>query len=119
MAKAKNNPIAPVEFELTNGEVVELVITWGLLIQLRSKSKHDYQRYSKLVSGGVSDDIIGMVTIVYAGYLCGLINKQGDTKGCMTEEEFLELVPNDYSAVTIAVNGMLSPKSQRASENPS
>ena len=108
MAKPKLN--TTVDFELADGQTVQLTITWALLMQLRSKSKSDYERYSKLVTGGIKDDILGAVTVLYIGYLCRYVQQNGTADGAMSESAFVELVPNDYELVIKTMNHLLSPK---------
>lgn len=117
MAKPKLN--TTIDFPLNDGRTVKLTITWGLLIQLRSKSKHDYERYSKMVTGGVQNDVLGALTVVYIGYLCNYIDENGSADGAMSESQFAELAPNDYALVLNTMNELLSPKSKRDSVNPS
>lgn len=114
-----SNLNSEIMFELTNGESVSLTLTWGLLIQTRSKSKSDYTRFSKMVTGGIGDDILGSLTILYAAYLCGYIKNNGSTTGCMTENDFIELAPNDFRLVMETSRSLLDPKGAGDSENPS
>lgn len=108
MDKKKLN--TSIDFELINGDTVPLTISWGLLYQVRSKSKADYERYSKMVSAGVKDDVLGYVTIIYMGYLCAYIQQNGKPDGAMSEKDFLDLVPNDMELVVKTANALLSPK---------
>lgn len=108
-----------IDFELTNGEKVSLTLTWGLLIQTRSKSKADYTRFSKMVTGGIGDDVLGHLIILYAGYLCGYIKEHGGTAGCMSEQAFIDLVPDNFRAVVETSQELLDPKQAGDSVNPS
>lgn len=108
-----------IDFELTNGEKVPLTLTWGLLIQTRSKSKADYTRFSKMVTGGIGDDVLGSLTILYAAYLCGYIKEHGSTSGCMSEQAFIDLVPDNFRAVIETSQELLDPKPAGDSVNPS
>lgn len=99
-----------LDFELNDGSIVPLTITWGLLMQIRSKSLSDYKRFSKMVAGGVGDDILGCITILYAAYLCGHIDEHGGTVGCMAESDFIDAVPNNYRLVMETTQKLLDPK---------
>lgn len=110
---------ARVDFELTNGETVGLTLTWGLLAQLRRKDKHAYTEYSRMVTGASQDDVLGMVYILYAAYLCGLIDETGSLDGAMTEGEFLEVCPNDYSLVARTATELIAPKASEDSDSRS
>lgn len=115
----KNNLSSEIMFELTNGETVPLTLTWGLLMQTRSKSKSDYTRFSKMVTGGISGDVLGSLTILYAAYLCGYIKEHGGTSGCMSEQDFIDLVPDNFRIVIEAAQNLLDPKQAGDSVNPS
>lgn len=119
MTKNKNKLNSEIMFELSNGESVPLTLTWGLLMQTRSKSKADYTRFSKIIAGGIGDDVLGSLTILYAGYLCGYINEYGDTSGCMSEQEFIGLVPDNFRSVMETSQNLLDPKTAGDSVNPS
>ena len=115
----QNNFNNEIMFELTNGETVPLVLTWGLLMQTRSKSKADYTRFSKMVTGGLGGDVLGSLTILYAAYLCGYIKEHGGTSGCMSEQDFIDLVPDNFRAVIETSQSLLDPKPAGDSVTPS
>lgn len=98
------------EFELKDGSKVKLTLSWGLLIKLRSKSKSDYTRYSKMVTHGIGDDVLGMVTVLYAAYLCAYVDEKGSFTGAMSESEFTEKIPDSFRLVSETVNWLLDPK---------
>ncbi len=98
------------ELELKDGSKVKLTLSWELLIKLRSKSKSDYTRYSKMVTHGIGDDVIGMITVLYAAYLCAYVEEKGSFTGAMSESEFTAQVPDSYRLVSETVNWLLDPK---------
>ena len=116
MANLKNLPInQKIDFEMADGTVVRLTVAWILLLQVRSKSKSDYERYSKLLLRGAGDDILAMLTILYVAYLCGYIDDNGSVEGSMSEEEFVSLCPNDLGLIGETINKLLDPKGRRVS----
>lgn len=114
-----NNLSSTIMFELNNGESVPLTLTWGLLMQTRSKSKADYTRFSKMVTGGIGDDVLGSLTILYAAYLCGYIKEHGGTSGCMSEQDFIDLLPDNFRIVIETAQNLLDPKPAGDSVTPS
>ena len=64
-----------VDFEMADGSISKLTITWGLLMRVRSCSKGDYERFSKIVAQGIGGDVLKALTLVYCGYLCAYIQE--------------------------------------------
>ena len=103
-----------IPLELENGEIVQLTLNFGKLLNVRAKRKDIYDRYNKIMMDG-STDILDSATVVYVAYLCGLDNLEE----AMSEEEFMTLLP-PYTNVTINLFIELTrPKKQTDSEKPS
>lgn len=105
---------ASSEMEMADGTVVQLVITWGLLLRMSAIDKRLYKRFSKLVTKGFAEDILSAVTIVYCGYLCAYVSENGGTGGSLTEEEFTANLPNDINVITNAAMELIAPKAAEA-----
>ena len=103
-----------IPLELENGEIVQLTLNFGKLLNVRAKRKDVYDRYNNIMMNG-SKDILDSATVVYVAYLCGLENMED----AMSEEEFMTLLP-PYTNVTINLFVELTrPKKQTDSEERS
>ena len=118
MAK-KQKLNSTTQIEMSDGTALPLTITWGLLLKISAISKPLYKKFSRLVTGGVGDDVLGMLSIVYCGYLCAYLDENGTTAGCLTEEEFAAVAPNDINAITTAATELIAPKAARDSKTRS
>ena len=108
-----------VDFEMADGSISKLTITWGLLMRVRSCSKGDYERFSKIVAQGIGGDVLKALTLVYCGYLCAYIQEYGSADGCASEDEFAALVPNDVTYVLQKAGELVAPKAAAASASRS
>lgn len=95
-----------VEMTLENDEIVKLTITFAKLNILKSVNHELYQRYSRLIMQGNSEDILDMATMVYVAYWCANFGKEGMLK----EDEFIELVPFDMVELQRVNNALMRPK---------
>ncbi len=96
MSKEINNlKTTNMEFELNDGEKINLIINFSLLYQLRSKNKSIYDKYSKTILVG-SEDLFDFIQIIYVAYLCANIN---DLDNCMSFDTFIEKMPNDVRKI--------------------
>lgn len=111
MGKAKNTHI---EFELADGSTVKLTLTYWLLAKLKGCRKDAYARYNEVMVKGAKEELDNIV-VLYAAYLCGVIEEDGDAKGAMSEEDFMRAVPYDPQAMNDAIMGLIGPKGRRAS----
>lgn len=93
------------EFELTDGTVVKLTLTFGKLNLLKSVKNGLYERYCKMMFGK-SEDILDMVTMIYVAYWCANFGAEK----VYTEEEFIELVPFDFVEIERAYTALTQPK---------
>lgn len=95
-----------VEFELNNEETVKLTLTFGKLNMLKSANNSLYQKYSKFLMTGTSDDILDIVTMIYVAYWCANFGKEK----FYTLEEFIDLVPFDMVELERVNNALMRPK---------
>lgn len=96
------------DFELNNGEIVKLTLTFGRLALLKSVDNSLYNRYNK-ITNGKSDDILDVVTIVYVAYWCANYGNEQ----FYTEKEFTDLVPFDFHEIKRVYRDLTQPKKKR------
>ena len=78
-------------FELADGETVQMTLRYYNLYQLKSKNKQAYLKYNKIMIKGPEEELEN-VTILYTAYLCANLD---NIDMCMTEMEFLQRMPED------------------------
>lgn len=100
--------------EGNGGEEIKLTLAYRYLYQLRSKHKAQYDDYNKIITKGAQDEFDN-ITVLYTAYLCHLIAENGDTAGCMSFDEFLDILPYDREDIAKAVGMLISPKKTMAS----
>ena len=115
MPKAKPRMNAVTELTMSDGTVLKLTLTWGLLVKLRAKNKSLYKRFSSVITKGFVEDIVQALEIVYAGYICQYIDETGGTDDALTEDEFQAVAPNDIYEVIQAAQELIAPKAAAAS----
>lgn len=103
-----------VDMELDTGETVKLTLTFGALLQLKTKHAEDYSEYNRIMTKGVTDEL-DMVRIIYTAYLCGLMMRDGDTDGADTFEEFATVISPDREYLGEIVAKLIRPKKAMAS----
>lgn len=107
MSKEINNlKTTNMEFELNDGEKINLVINFSLLYQLRSKNKSIYDKYSKTILVG-SEDLFDFIQIIYVAYLCANIDS---LENCMSFDTFIEKMPNDVRKIAEVAGELTQPK---------
>lgn len=92
------------DFELADGTVVKVTLRFYSLYQLKSKNKAAYDAYNKIMTRGPQEELDN-ATIIYTAYLCANLNED-----CMTEMEFLELMPDDREYVATVLGKLINPK---------
>lgn len=100
--------------ETNDGGSIELTLAYRYLYQLRSKHRDQYNEYNAIMTKGANDEFDNL-TILYTAYLCQLIAENGDTNGCMSFDEFLDLMPSDRVEIGKAVGMLIAPKKTMAS----
>lgn len=103
-----------IDFELVNGEKVQLTLNFSQLLNVRNKRKVDYEKYNKVIMEGAKD-IFDNVQVVYMAYLCGL----DDVDEAMSESEFIALIPPYMNVINETVSDLIAPKKKTDSEKPS
>lgn len=94
------------EFILTNGETVNLSLSFGRLNLLKKLNYELYDRFNKILYGK-SEDIMDMVTIIYVGYWCANFKI---TDKPYSEEDFIELVDFDMLEIKRVFTALTQPK---------
>ena len=99
-----------IDFEYCDGSTAKLTLTFYALYQLKSKNKSLYNRYNEAIKDSQKNDYdeLSMAVILYAAYVCA----NGDSEGCMSEEEFLMKLGSDRIAAANAVKELINPKKQ-------
>ena len=92
MANIKNTCI---EMELEDGQKVQLTLAFYRLYQLKAKNKDLYSHYNKIMTKGPEEEL-DMIVILYTAYLCANIEHVED---CMSELEFMKLVPSNRKVI--------------------
>lgn len=80
-----------IDFELSNGEVVKLTLTFGKLRLMKSVNNRLYERYNDVVFGK-SNDFLDIALIIYVAYWCANF---GHGEKMYDEDSFIDLVPMD------------------------
>lgn len=101
------------EMETANGGKLRLTLAYRYLYQLRAKHRDQYEGVNRVLSKGAKD-IFDNLEVLYAAYLCQSIADTGDTEGCMTFDEFLDVCP-PFEQMAIAVGMLVAPKKVMAS----
>lgn len=104
MDKKKLNTV--YDFELEDGSVVKMTLRFYSLYQLKSKNKAVYERYNKIMVKGPAEELEN-VTILYTAYLCANLENIDE---CMSEIDFLQLMPSDREYVGEMLGNLISPK---------
>lgn len=93
-------------FELADGEVVQMTLRYYNLYQLKSKNKQAYTKYNKIMIKGPEEELEN-VTILYTAYLCANL---ADIEMCMTEMEFLQRMPEDREYISNILMNLINSK---------
>lgn len=94
------------EFTLTNGEVVNLSLSFGKLNILKKLNFGLYERFNRVLYGK-SEDILDLVTMVYVAYWCA--NYNGTTE-LYKEEDFFDLVEFNALELKRVFTALTQPK---------
>lgn len=107
-----------IDMEMEDGQVLKLTLTFIALLQLKRKHPEQYQDYGRIMSKGPQDEF-DTLTVLYTGYLCGLMMENGDTDGCMDYEEFLSITTPDREYIGKLAKALMNPKKATASADRS
>lgn len=94
------------DFELADGTTVKLTLTFYCLYLLRSKKKDIYERYNKIMTNGPKEELDN-VTILYTAYLCANV---ANIDECMSEMDFLMLMPTNRDYIGTVMAELITPK---------
>lgn len=94
------------QYTLTNGEVVNLSLTFGKLNILKKINIDLYERFNKVLYGK-SEDILDLVTMVYVAYWCANYN---GTSQLYKENDFYDLVEFDALELKRIFTALTQPK---------
>lgn len=101
------------ELETNDGGKLKLTLAYRYLYQLRGKHRDQYNEFNEIMTKGVKD-FFDSVAILYTAYLCELMAEDGDTAGCMSYDDFMDVLP-EMGEVQKAVGMLIAPKKTMAS----
>lgn len=93
-------------FELDDGEKVQMTLRFYNLYQLKSKNKSAYDKYNKIMIKGPQEELEN-VTILYTAYLCANL---ANIEECMSEMEFLQRMPEDREYIGGILQSLMNSK---------
>ena len=96
------------EFRFADGTETKLTLNFYLVYQLKEKNKALYERYNKIVLGGIKD-MMDCVTILYTAYCCAMIQNEEEP---ISEEEFMMKCGADIENVMKTSGELIQPKKQ-------
>lgn len=113
---AANKPKLNTVYELEgiDGETIKLTLAYRHLYQLRAKHRDQYEEFNRIMMKGAKD-YFDNLSLLYTAYLCEAIAETGDTSGCRSFDEFLDMLPIDNQEVMRAVGMLIAPKKTMAS----
>ncbi len=94
-----------IDFEFCDGTTAKMTLTFYALYQLKAKNKALYERYNKIMSKNISEEL-EMITVIYTAYVCANLSEEN----LMTEEEFMMKCGSDRIAIRDAVQELTQPK---------
>lgn len=94
------------KLELNNGEEVELTLTFARLLKVKNHSKRLYDEFMGALKNKDFDIIFDSAKVLYVAYLCGL----DDMNNALSENEFLEELPMDFTVINTLVAELINPK---------
>ena len=94
-----------IDFEFCDGTSAKMTLTFYALYQLKAKNKALYERYNKIMSKNISEEL-EMITVTYTAYVCANLSEEN----LMTEEEFMIKCGSDRIAIRDAVQELTQPK---------
>ena len=95
------------KLELNNGEVVELTLTFARLLKVKNHNNKLYADFMDALKNKDFDIIFDSAKVLYVAYLCGL---NDNMKDALSEEEFLEELPMDFTLINTIVAELINPK---------
>lgn len=114
MAASKPKLNTTYELEGIDGEPIKLTLNYRYLYQLRAKHRDQYNDFNLIMMKGAKD-FFDNITILHTAYLCEAIAETGDTSGCKSFDEFMDMLPVDTQEVMKAAGMLVAPKKMMAS----
>lgn len=114
MAASKPKLNTTYELEDINGDKIKLTLAYRYLYQLRAKHREQYEEFNRIMMKGAKD-YFDNISVLYTAYLCEAIAENGDTGGCKSFDDFLDILPVDMQEVMRAVGMLVAPKKTMAS----
>lgn len=99
-----------LEFTFYDGTTANLTLAFYLLYQLKAKNRALYDKYNKIMTGGLKDEF-DMITVLYTAYACANLNEVE----VMTEEDFMMKCGSDHVGVANAFRDLTTPKNSKGS----
>lgn len=93
-------------FTFEDGDTCEMTLAFYLLYQLKGINKALYDRYNKVMTKGLSEEIDSLL-VLYTAYVLANIENVED---CMTEKNFIIKCGSSRTAVRNAVSALTDPK---------
>ena len=100
-----------IEYEFFDGTTARLTLAFYLLYQLKAKNRALYDKYNKIMTGGLKDEF-DMITVLYTAYVCA--NMFSDTE-LLDEDVFMLMCGADHVGVANAFKELTTPKNSKAS----
>lgn len=112
---AKKIKSSLVDYELETGEVVKLSLTYLALFKIRQAFPEIYKQYNEITIKGAKEEL-DMATLIYTGYLGGIVVQGGDIEEAYSYEEFLSMMSPDREYIKEAMMKLMNPKKATASD---
>lgn len=97
-----------IDFELEDGAKIQLTLNFARLLQLRSKRKSVYEKYTNALAGK-GDAFENSLITLYTAYLCANIEKL-DNSEIMDFNTFIDAIPQNFMTVNAIVDKLINPK---------
>ena len=97
-----------IDFELEDGTKIQLTLNFARLLQLRSKRKSAYEKYTNALAGK-GDAFENSLVTLYTAYLCANIEKL-DNEEIMDFNTFIDAIPQNFMTVNTIVDKLINPK---------
>ena len=95
------------KLQLNSGEEVELTLTFARLLKVKNHNKKLYEDFMGALKNKDFDIIFDSAKVLYVAYLCGL---NDNMKDALSEEEFLEELPMDFTLINTIVAELIKTK---------
>ena len=97
-----------LDLELQDGTKIQLTLNFSRLLQLRSKRKSVYEKYTNALAGK-GDAFENSLVAIYTAYLCANIEKI-DSNEVMDFDTFIDAIPQNFITINTVVDQLMNPK---------